>query len=106
MHPRCKHVPPSLSFSIKAHEAYYVPIPSNQNEAQIILDSFREIFEDKNKTLIGQNIKYDYAVLKNYNIDIKNKLSNPSEGMLFTSIVFISNSNVVSLFVNISIFNF
>lgn len=63
-----------LSFSVKEFEAYYVPVPEDQKEAQSILDEFRLLFADESKTLIGQNIKYDLQVLKNYNIEIKNKL--------------------------------
>lgn len=63
-----------LSFSIKEHEAYYVPIPENQTEAQNIINEFKSLFADEKKTLIGQNIKYDLQILKNYGIEIKNKL--------------------------------
>jgi DNA polymerase I len=63
-----------LSFAIKPYEAYYVPFPENQQEAQNIINEFKSLFEDESKTLIGQNIKYDLQVLKNYNIEIKNKL--------------------------------
>ena len=62
-----------LSFAVKAHEAYYVPIPAEKDKAQAIVEKFRPIFEDENKILVGQNIKYDYQVLKNYNVIIKNK---------------------------------
>ncbi|HWY37335.1 MAG TPA: DNA polymerase I [Bacteroidia bacterium] len=63
-----------MSFAVKAFEAYYVPFPEDQNEAQKIADEFKALFADENKTLTGQNIKYDLEVLKNYNIEIKNKL--------------------------------
>lgn len=63
-----------LSFSIKAHHAYYVPISSDKETALKQLEPFRSIFDNTSKTLIGQNIKYDYQVLLNYNIEIKNKL--------------------------------
>jgi DNA polymerase-1 len=62
-----------LSFAVKAHEAYYVPIPAEKDKAQAIVEKFRPVFEDENKILVGQNIKYDYQVLKNYNVIIKNK---------------------------------
>jgi DNA polymerase-1 len=62
-----------LSFSVKAHEAYYVVIPPEKEKAQAIIEKLRPIFEDESKILIGQNIKYDYQVLKNYNLIIKNK---------------------------------
>ncbi len=63
-----------LSFAVKPYEAYYVPFPENQQEAQNIINEFKSLFVDESKTLIGQNIKYDLQVLKNYNIEIKNKL--------------------------------
>lgn len=63
-----------LSFSVKAHEAYYVAIPGEKEKAQEILEQLRPVFEDESKILIGQNIKYDYHILKNYNLTIKNKL--------------------------------
>ena len=63
-----------LSFSIKAYEAYYIPFPADQAEAQVLMDEFKALFSDETKTLIGQNIKYDLQVLKNYHIEIKNKL--------------------------------
>ncbi|MBL7902243.1 MAG: DNA polymerase I [Bacteroidia bacterium] len=63
-----------LSFAIKAHEAWYVPISEDQGLAKKQVDHFAPLFADENKTLIGQNIKYDYQVLRNYGIIIKNKL--------------------------------
>ena len=63
-----------LSFAVKANEAYYVPAPSNRAEAQALIDLFKPLFLDSSKILIGQNIKYDLQVLKNYGIEIKNKL--------------------------------
>lgn len=63
-----------LSFSIKENQAYYIPVSSNQQEAQALMDLFKPLFLDETKTLVGQNIKYDLQVLKNYGIEIKNKL--------------------------------
>ncbi len=63
-----------LSFSIKAHEAYYVPVSDDQKKAKTLLLKFASVFNDEKKTLIGQNIKYDYHILMNYGIQIKNKL--------------------------------
>lgn len=55
-----------MSFSWKEHEAYYVPVPSDQKEAASLLEQFAAIFNDTSKTWIGQNIKYDLLVLKWY----------------------------------------
>jgi DNA polymerase-1 len=63
-----------LSFAVKPFEAYYVPFPKEQTEAQQIINEFVPLFADESKTLIGQNIKYDLQVLKNYNVEIKNRL--------------------------------
>jgi len=63
-----------LSFAVKPFEAYYVPFPKEQAEAQQIINEFIPLFSDQSKTLIGQNIKYDLQVLKNYKVEIKNKL--------------------------------
>lgn len=63
-----------FSFAYRAGEAYYVPIPENQIEAQQILEEFRQVFENESITKIGQNIKYDLMILKNYGIDLKGKL--------------------------------
>jgi DNA polymerase I len=63
-----------LSFAVKPLHAYYVPVTENKADAQKIMNLFSNLFNDETKTLIGQNIKYDYQVLKNYGIDIKNKL--------------------------------
>ena len=63
-----------MSFSVEAHKAWYLPFPTDQTESQQLVEKFRWLFEDESKTLIAQNIKYDMQVLKNYNIEIKNKI--------------------------------
>lgn len=63
-----------LSFAITAHEAWYVPISEHRDQAETQLKPFEELFSDESKILIGQNIKYDYQVLKNYGISIRNRL--------------------------------
>jgi DNA polymerase-1 len=63
-----------LSFAVKSKEAYYVPISEDNGLALHTINLFKPLFEDKTKTLIGQNIKYDLQVLKNYGVVIHNKL--------------------------------
>lgn len=63
-----------LSFSYKEHEAFYLPFPNNFNEAKQKLELFKPLFENKGITKIGQNIKYDLAILSNYGIEIKGPL--------------------------------
>lgn len=62
-----------IAFSIKPHEAYYVPVPENQAEAQSIVAEFKELFENSTIEKIGQNIKYDVLMLKWYNVEVKGK---------------------------------
>jgi DNA polymerase-1 len=63
-----------MSFAVKENEAYYIPVSEVKEEAQQTINLFKPIFENESKTLIGQNIKYDLQVLKNYGVEIKNKL--------------------------------
>lgn len=60
-----------LSFSYKKGLAYYIPISENQEEAKKTLEIFRPFFEEKNILKIAHNIKYDYKVLKNYDIEVQ-----------------------------------
>ncbi|WP_246085443.1 DNA polymerase I [Solitalea koreensis] len=63
-----------LSFSWKKGEAFYVPIPENQEEAQRIVHEFKAVFESPAIEKIGQNIKYDVLILKWYGIEVQGKL--------------------------------
>ncbi len=63
-----------MSFAVKTGEAYYVPVPKEQAEVQKILEAFRGIFEDKSIEKVGQNIKYDALILKNYGIGLNGDL--------------------------------
>jgi DNA polymerase-1 len=59
-----------LAISFKNHSAYYIPFPANRNESLEIFNEFRELFANKSIRKIGQNIKYDIAILKNYDIEV------------------------------------
>ena len=59
-----------FSFAWKAAEAWYVPVPADKSEAQKIADQFKPVLESKTILKIGQNIKYDLSVLKNYDITV------------------------------------
>lgn len=63
-----------LSFSIKENQAFYVPVPQNDKEAQKIVNEFKPIYENENILKIGQNIKYDLLVLQNYGVTLKGKI--------------------------------
>lgn len=63
-----------FSFSWKKGEAYYIPIPADQTEAKKICDDFKPVLENDGIVKIGQNIKFDILILKNYNIETKGKI--------------------------------
>ena len=63
-----------ISFAFRNHEAYCVTVPKNQQEAQKVIEEFREIFADENITKIGQNIKFDMLMLSNYGVEVKGTL--------------------------------
>jgi DNA polymerase-1 len=60
-----------FSFAVKTFEAWYVPVPADRKEAQKIVEEFREIFEDEQIVKVGQNLKYDAIVLKNYDCELR-----------------------------------
>ncbi len=63
-----------LAFAYKKGEAFYVPVPANQAEAQAIVDDFRQVLENENIVKIGQNLKYDLAIMLNYDTEVKGTL--------------------------------
>ena len=60
-----------LSFAVKEFEAFYVPVPANREEALRIVNIFKEVYEDPKILKIGQNLKYDLEVLRNYGIKLQ-----------------------------------
>lgn len=59
-----------LSFAVKEHEAWYVAIPADRQQAQQMVDIFKPVYESPTILKIGQNIKYDLEVLHNYGIEV------------------------------------
>ena len=65
-----------MSFSIKEHSGWYVPIDypdegiKSDLSIEYILDSLKPFFEDESNKICGQNLKYDALVLNNYNIHL------------------------------------
>lgn len=63
-----------ISFSYVPGEAYYIPIPEDHEKAMEIAGFFKPVLENESIGKIGQNIKYDIMVLRNYGIEVKGKL--------------------------------
>ncbi|MCC6721916.1 MAG: DNA polymerase I [Bacteroidia bacterium] len=63
-----------LSVSFEPHKAWYIYFNNNRKETLEKINKLKPFFENPEIEIIGQNIKYDLAILKNYGIDLKGKL--------------------------------
>jgi DNA polymerase-1 len=63
-----------LSFSYEVNKAYYIPFSESFEDAKAILNLYKPIFESETICKIGQNIKYDLGILKQYDITLKGPL--------------------------------
>jgi len=66
-----------LSFAVKMHESYYLPVAHDYANApkqlnrEAALKKLKSLLEDANKLKVGHNLKYDKEVLANYDIDLQ-----------------------------------
>ena len=66
-----------VSFSVKPGEAAYVPVAHDYENAPAqlnrdwVLAQLKPLLENPDKKIVGQNLKYDMSVLKNYDITLK-----------------------------------
>jgi DNA polymerase I len=63
-----------ISFAIKESEGYYIPVPAQKADAQVIVDIFKPILENPAIIKIGQNIKYDMIIFKHYGVQVRGLL--------------------------------
>ena len=63
-----------IAFSWEIGKGYYVSFPEDAAETKLMLEEFKDIFENESVEKIGHNLKYDIKVLSNYNIGVKGKL--------------------------------
>ena len=68
-----------IAFSWDNHKGYYLSIPKDQHQSQIVIQEFRPFFENKEIEKIGHNLKYDLKVL------LKNQII--VEGPLFDTMI-------------------
>ena len=63
-----------VSFCFEPNKACYIPIKHTKGKCideDIVIKKIKEILEDPSIKKIGQNIKFDYIILKNKKIEIK-----------------------------------
>ncbi len=63
-----------MSFAYQTGEAFFVTVPADREAAQEVVEDFREVLENPKIEKIAQNLKYDFAVLQNYGVEIKGPL--------------------------------
>ena len=85
-----------LSFSWQAKSAYYIDLKDKQFK-NLVIKKLKPIFEDKDIAKIGHNLKFDYKILRQQDIDTQNLsfdtliaayLSNPSRGLRLEELAF------------------
>lgn len=63
-----------IAFAWETGKSWYVPVPENREEAKKIIEIFRPALEDESILKVGQNLKYDIQVLRNYRLSTKGPL--------------------------------
>ena len=63
-----------ISFSWKKDEAYYIHVPEKKEDVVTLLAPLKEIFENNNIGKVGQNLKFDIQILRNYGFEVKGKI--------------------------------
>jgi DNA polymerase-1 len=59
-----------ISFSFNSSEAFYIALPENREQCLAILKHFIPFFTSTEIVKIGQNIKFDWHVMKQYGIEV------------------------------------
>ncbi|MEY3321376.1 MAG: hypothetical protein RLZZ417_959 [Bacteroidota bacterium] len=59
-----------ISFAYKKGIAWYISIPEDRKIAMEIVDILRPVLENNRIILVGQNIKFDAMVMKNYGVEV------------------------------------
>ncbi|MCS5573369.1 MAG: DNA polymerase I, partial [Pseudomonadales bacterium] len=69
-----------VSFCCEAGKAAYVPVAHDyegappQLDTRLVLDKLKRLLEDPERTVIGQNLKYDISVLAKYGVQVKARI--------------------------------
>jgi len=63
-----------IAFSWEAHKAAYIAFGEDREEKKVWLEPLKEVFSSGEIEKIGQNLKYDLHILKNYELDVNGRL--------------------------------
>lgn len=64
----------ALTFALDDSCTYYLEVPAERAEAQMLLEELRPIFTAPQSLKVGQNLKYDLQVLLNYGVEVSGPL--------------------------------
>jgi DNA polymerase-1 len=59
-----------ISFCIKPHEAWFVTLPPDREQALLALEPFLPVLQNPDVRKVGQNLKYDISVLKWHGVEV------------------------------------
>ena len=59
-----------ISFAYKKGIAWYISIPADRKTAMEMVEILRPVLENNSILLVGQNIKFDAMVMKNYGVEL------------------------------------
>ncbi len=63
-----------ISFCIEPHEAWFVILPPDREQALLALEPFLPMLTNPDIRKVGQNLKYDVSILKWHGIDVRGEL--------------------------------
>jgi DNA polymerase-1 len=63
-----------MSFSVKPYEAWYITFPTDRVQTLKWLEIIKPLLTNEKIKKIGQNIKYDIQVLKQYSVEVLGKV--------------------------------
>lgn len=63
-----------IAFAWEPNRGWYMPLPGERDETLEILKEFRPVFENQEVRKVGQNLKYDIQVMRNYGIRTRGQL--------------------------------
>ena len=59
-----------MAFSWHKNQGWYVPVPGKRKNAEELAEKLRHVLENEHSLIVGQNLKYDMQVMRNYGIQL------------------------------------
>lgn len=63
-----------ISFSWESHHAFYLDLSTENDWKESTREQIKQLFSQQEVLVVGQNLKYDLHMLKNYGIEVKGRL--------------------------------